>query len=146
MKFSKKFEEIKNREENIGKIVLIRCGLFFIAIGNDAVLLNKLYGLKVTCFKENVCKIGIPVSFVFKYLDLIEEDGYSYILYDYDKDTKELIEKYKFKGITNTEEKYCKECNECAHYKPNCIYGNINIDELLAQRKTREERQVKNEQ
>ena len=146
MKFSKKFEEIKNREENKGKIVLIRCGLFFIAMGNDAVLLNKLYGLKVSCFKENICKIGIPVSFVFKYLDLIEEDGYGYILYDYDKETKELIEKYKFTGILNTEENSSKQCKECAHYKPSCIYGNINIDELLAQRKASGEGQLKDEQ
>ena len=28
MKFSKQIEEIKNREENKGKIVLIRCGIF----------------------------------------------------------------------------------------------------------------------
>jgi len=146
MKFSKKFEEIKNREENIGKIVLIRCGLFFIAISDDAVLLNRLYGLKVTCFKECTCKVGIPVSFVLKYLDIIEEDGYSYILYDYDKDTKELIEKYRVDGKLNLEKEACKICKECAHYKPNCIYGNINIDELLAQRKTKEERILNNEQ
>ena len=146
MRFARKFEEIKNQEENKGKIVLVRCGVFFIAIGNDAVLLNKLYGLKVTCFKENVCKIGIPVSFILKYLDVLEEDGYSYILYDYEKDEKQFFTKYKFEGKINTEEKYCKECNECAHYKPNCIYGNINIDELLAQRKASKEGQAKNEQ
>ena len=146
MKFSKKFEEIKNREENKGKIVLIRCGIFFIAIGNDAVLLNRLYGLKVTCFKENTCKVGIPVSFVLKYLDILEEDGYSYILYDYDKNTKELIEKYKIEGKLNTETETCKTCKECAHYKPSCIYGNINIDELLAQRKIREEAELRDEQ
>ena len=135
MKFSKKFEEIKNREENKGKIVLIRCGIFFIAIGTDAVLLNKLYGLKVTCFKENICKVGIPVSFALKYLELIEKDNYSYILYDYEKNTKELIPQYKFKGEINTEEKTCKQCKECAHYKESCIYSNINIYELLEQRK-----------
>ena len=145
MKFSKKFEEIKNREENKGKIVLIRCGLFFIAMGNDAVLLNKLYGLKVTCFKENICKVGVPVSFVLKYLDILEEDGYSYILYDYDKDTKELIEKYRVDGKLNPEKETSKTCKECAHYKPNCINGNINIDELLKQREASKEGRVKNE-
>ena len=46
MKFSKKIEEIKNREENREKIVLARCGIFFIAIGTDAILLNKLYEKK----------------------------------------------------------------------------------------------------
>ena len=142
MKFSKRIEEIKNSEENIGKIVLVRCGIFVIAIGNDAILLNELYGLKVTCFKENVCKVGIPVSFVLKYLDLIEEKGYSYVLYDYGKDTKELIDQYRFEGQKNTEEKSCKDCKDCPNYKGSCKYSNINIYELLEQRK---ERQPKDE-
>lgn len=134
MKFSKKIEEIKNKEENKGKIVLVRCGIFFIATGNDAILLNKLYGLKVTCFKENVCKVGVPVSFLLKYLDLIERDEYSYILYDYEKDTKQLISQYQYEGKLNTEEKSCKQCEECPSYK-GCTYSNINIYELLEQRK-----------
>ena len=41
MKFSKKIEQIKSQAENKGKIVLIRCGIFFTAIGTDAILLNK---------------------------------------------------------------------------------------------------------
>ena len=87
MKFSKQIEEIKNEEENKGKIVLIRCGIFFIATGSDAVLLNKLYGLKVICFQEGVCKVGIPVSFALKYLEMLEKDQYGYILYDYEYGT-----------------------------------------------------------
>lgn len=140
MKFSKRIEELKNKEENKGKIILVRCGIFIIAIGNDAILLNNLYGLKVTCFKENVCKIGIPVSFALKYLDLIEEKGYSYVLYDYGKDSKELIPQYTFDGKKNTEEKTCKQCKECPNYKESCRYSNINIYELLEQRKERQEK------
>ena len=142
MKFSKRIEELKNKEENKGKIVLVRCGIFIIAIGNDAILLNELYGLKVTCFKENVCKVGIPVSFLLKYLDLIEQKGYSYILYDYGKNTKELIPQYKFDGQINTKEETCKKCKECSNYKDS-PYSNINIYELLDQRK---EKQKKDEQ
>ena len=138
MKFSKKIEEIKNREENKGKIVLVRCGIFFIATGNDAILLNKLYGLKVTCFKEKTCKVGVPVSFALKYIELIEKDGYGYSLFDYDKETKELELKYQYQGKENTEEKTCKECKECPNYKESCTYGNINIYELLEQRKGRQ--------
>ena len=135
MKFSKRIEEIKNKEENKGKIVLVRCGIFFIAIGNDALLLNKLYGLKVTCFQEKICKVGVPVSFVLKYLDIFESDGYSYVLYDYEKDTKQLIPQYRYEGKMNTEEKIYKKCEECENYKQNCTYSNINIYELLEQRK-----------
>lgn len=42
MKFAKEIKEIKTKEENKGKIVLVRCGAFVVAIGNDAILLNKL--------------------------------------------------------------------------------------------------------
>ena len=137
MKFSKKIEEIKNREENRGKIVLVRCGIFFTATGTDAILLNKLYGLKVTCFKEKICKVGVPVSFALKYLDLIEKDGYGYSLYDYDKETKELELKYQYQGKENIEKRTCKECKECPNYKESCTYSNISIYELLEQRKER---------
>lgn len=140
MKFSKRIEEIKNKEENKGKIILVRCGIFFIAIGNDAILLNKLYGLKVTCFKENVCKVGVPVSFSLKYLELIERDRYSYILYDYEKNTKQFIPQYQYEGKLNTEENYCKQCEECPNYK-GCSYSNMNIYELLEQRKAEKNEQ-----
>ena len=141
MKFSKRIEEIKNKEENKGKLVLVRCGIFFIAIGSDAILLNKLYGLKVTCFKENICKVGVPVSFALKYLELIERDKYGYVLYDYEKDTKQLISQYKYEGQINTEEKTCKQCKECPNYRESCTYSNINIYELLEQRKAQKDEQ-----
>ena len=139
MKFSKQIEEIKNEEENKGKIVLIRCGIFFIATGNDAILLNKLYGLKVICFKEGVCKVGIPVSFALKYLEMLEKDQYGYILYDYEKETKQLIPQYKYEGNANPEENMCKDCVECPHYNTSCIYSNTNIYELIELRKRKAE-------
>lgn len=135
MKFSERIEEIKNEKENEGKIILVRCGIFVIAIGNDAILLNELYGLKVTCFKENICKVGIPVSFVLKYLELIEEKGYGYVLYDYGKNTKELVKQYNFDGKKNTKKENCKNCKDCINYKGSCQYSNMNIYEILEQRK-----------
>jgi len=142
MKFAKKVKELKSKEENKGKLVLIRCGIFVIATGEDAILLNKLYGLKVTCFEDKVCKVGMPVSFLLKYLELIEDDGYGYVLYDYGKDAKELVEQYKFEGKENSEKEECKNCKECVHYK-GCTYSNINIYELLEKKR---ERQQKDEQ
>ena len=112
MRFAKKVKELKNEEENKGKIVLVRCGIFVIATGVDAILLNQLYGLKVTCFEESVCKVGMPVGFILKYLELIEKEGYGYVLYDYAKDSKELVEKYKFEGKENSEKEQCKNCKE----------------------------------
>ena len=142
MRFAKKVKELKNKEKNKGKLVLVRCGIFVIATGEAAILLDKLYGLKVTCFEEEVRKVGMPVSFILKYLELIEEEGYGYVLYDYGKDSKELVEQYKFEGKDNTEKEKCKSCKECDYYK-GCSYSNISINELLEKKK---ERQLKDEQ
>ena len=84
----------------------------------------------------------MPVSFILKYLELIEDEGYGYTLYDYEKDTKELVKQYEFEGKDNTETEKCKSCKECDYYK-GCSYSNISIYELLEKKK---ERQLKDEQ
>ena len=134
MRFVTKVKELKNKEENKGKLVLIRCGIFVIATGEDAILLNKLYGLKVVCLQKKECKVGMPVSFILKYLELIEKDGYGYVLYDYGKDKQELVEQYKFEGKENPEREKCKCCEECARHK-NYTYSNVNIYELLKEKR-----------
>lgn len=143
MKFAKIMEEIKNKEENKGKIVLARCGAFIIAIGNGAILLSKLYGLKLTCFQAQVCKVGIPVTHTLKYLELIEKSGYSYILYDYDKETKKLKPKYNYEGTINTEKNSNIDCVSCSYYIEHNTYNNIDIFELLKQRQDRNNKNEK---
>lgn len=73
------------------KIILISCGAFYIAVGSDAVVLNKELGLKTTCAKTKICKVGVPKSSIDKYKEKLNELGYSYIILDYDKDKRELI-------------------------------------------------------
>ena len=48
----------------------------------------------------------MPVGVILKYLELIEEEGYGYVLYDYGKDSKELVEKYKFERLYLQQYKY----------------------------------------
>ena len=67
---SKYYEIVKKlQEENKGKIVLVRNGIFYCAIGKDAVLLHKVLDLKCTCYKMNICKIGFPVNSLEKYVE-----------------------------------------------------------------------------
>ena len=124
MRFLKRIEKIKL--ENKDKIVLARCGAFVVAIGNDARVLSKVFGLKKTCQKKEVCKVGIPVTYTLKYLELIKDKGYGYVLYDYSKETKELEEKCKHKGINEIEEIELN-CKLCENYKEEII----DIFELL---------------
>ena len=56
------------RMMNPDKIVFIKSGAFYIAVAQDAVFLNKLLSLKTTCHKNNVCKVGVPLNSLKKYL------------------------------------------------------------------------------
>lgn len=83
MNFIKAVEEIQNREENKGKIVLVKCGIFFVGIGKDAIILNKIFNIKMTCVKRGICRVGIPTNSLIKYIVRLEELGVSYTVYDY---------------------------------------------------------------
>ena len=89
MKFIDLLEQTKNLEENKRKIVLAKCGTFFVAIGRDALILEQNVGLKLTCVRPKVCKIGIPANSIMKYIDILEMLDYSFAIYDYKKETKE---------------------------------------------------------
>ena len=104
MSFSKMFDLLREKEH--GKVVFVKCGHFYIAIEEDVVLLNDLLGLKCTCFRDNTCKVGVPVNSIEKYISKLQELRYGYVVYDYDKTNIELrkISEGKAKKI---KQKYC---------------------------------------
>lgn len=93
MSFSNMLEILQ--EKNKDRIVLIRLETFYIATGRDALLLHTKLDLKCTCFKNNVCKVGIPVMSINKYIEKLDKIKYAYIIYEYDKEKTELKEQYK---------------------------------------------------
>ena len=90
MSFSKMVEGLKERDKE--KLLIIGLGAFYIAIGEDAVLLHEKLGLKCTCFKNHICEVGIPRNSIGKYIKEIEKLKYGYILYDYNSKNKRLLE------------------------------------------------------
>ena len=90
MSFSKMVEGLKERDKE--KLLIIGLGAFYIAIGEDAVLLHEKLGLKCTCFKNHICKFGLPRNSIGKYIKEIEKLKYGYILYDYNSKNKRLLE------------------------------------------------------
>ena len=90
MSISKMVEGLKERDKE--KLLIIGLGAFYIAIGEDAVLLHEKLGLKCTCFKNHICKVGIPRNSIGKYIKEIEKLKYGYILYDYNSKNKRLLE------------------------------------------------------
>ena len=74
------------QKKNDGKIVICNMGNFYISIGKDAILLNRLINLKVSCFKPEICKVGFPINSLEKYTDLLVQKRYSYIVYYFDQE------------------------------------------------------------
>ena len=102
--------------KNEGKIVICNAGNFYIAIGKDAVLLSEMLGLKQTCFKPEICKVGFPISSLEKYMGLIKEKEYSYIVYYFNKEKGELEILLEYEG-KNKNEMYIERlnCYMCKH-------------------------------
>lgn len=111
MKLTEEIERLQN--ENEGSIVLIKSGIFFVAIGKDAVVLNELLGLKTTCLKDRVCKVGFPVRNVEKYIRLLTEKEVSFVIYLKDSQNNKIEELYRNDGKNVDEFRTCLNCREC---------------------------------
>ena len=127
MGFSKMMELLQ--QKNKGKIVFCNTGNFYIAIGKDAVLLNNLIDLKLSCLKQEICKVGFPINALEKYTELIAEKEYSYIVYFFNQEKEELEIIMQYEGKYNNEIKekvnrkskfYLEEVN--SSYRVNAIY------------------------
>lgn len=113
MGFSKMLALLQIKDK--GKIILVNAGNFYIARGKDALLLNEILGLKLSCLETEICKVGFPINSLEKYSKLIEKKDYSYIVYNYDNIFNKLniIKKYdgRNKNMLTDERKNCYTCN-----------------------------------
>ena len=110
MKFVEEVEKLQ--EENPGYLVLVKSGIFFVAIGKDAITLNETLGLKLTCMKKELCKVGFQVKNVEKYIKKLEDAGNSFMLY-VRNEKNELEEIYRFSGKEVSEIRGSLECLKC---------------------------------
>ena len=115
MSFSNMLEILK--EKNRESIVFIKVGAFYIATGKDAVYLNKEIGLKCVCFKEQICKIGIPEKSIERYLRKLEMINLGYVVYNFDHENEELVEQYKYIGGYHKETRNNRNCLICKGIK-----------------------------
>ena len=112
MAFSQMLEILKEKEK--GTIVFVKLGTFYIAVGEDAVLMHKKLELKCTCFKMNICKVGFPVVALEKYVEKLNQTKYAYVIYDFDSEKVELKEIIRNKGKHNKEEEKSINCLVCS--------------------------------
>lgn len=109
-----KMEELQ--KENSGTIILVKNGIFFVAIGKDALTLHNELGLKLTCMRSELCKVGFLVKNAEEYIKKLENIGYSFKLY-IKNGKNELEEIYSYTGKNTTEIKECIDCTKCENKK-----------------------------
>ncbi len=114
MKMVEEMEKLQ--QENDGSIILVKNGIFFVAIGKDALTLHDEIGLKLTCMKSELCKVGFLVKNVEQYIEKLEKIGYSFMLY-VKNEKNNLEEIYRYKGKNVEEEKKCLGCSKCENRK-----------------------------
>ena len=77
-KLYQKYAKLKENNEDL--IYLFLCGNFYIALDSDAIILNELFGMKLTKFSNLCDKCGFPKNSLEKYVNMFEEKNIKYRL------------------------------------------------------------------
>lgn len=84
-------------------IILFKCGNFYIALNDDAIVMNNLFKYKII-ESANFIKSGFPISSLSKVLSILDEKQINYVIVD-----KEII--FKNKTANNKYNDYLNKNN-----------------------------------
>lgn len=70
-KLLKQYEELKKKDPD--RIYIFRVGIFYNILNEDARLVSKEIGLKITDLSPEIIKCGFPVATLEKYTNLLSE-------------------------------------------------------------------------
>lgn len=70
-KLMRQYEELKKKDPS--KIYIFKVGIFYNILNEDARLVSKEIGLKLTDLSPEIVKCGFPLSTLGKYTDLLSE-------------------------------------------------------------------------
>ena len=92
---SKLFEIYKNLKQNDNEtLYLFKSGIFYIFLDNDAKIINKAFGLKLTNLNDKTVKCGFPSNSLKKYLKLLSMTKYKIKIIDSTNTTSYTISDY----------------------------------------------------
>ena len=136
MSFYEFAEKLKN--ENLKKVVFIKTGAFFNCIGKDAIIAEKLLGLKRTCFAKGICKCGMPVQYWREHIENIkkiaQEKNIGIVIYDEIKNGRYKYNDKEYDILLNVDGNYmeadeikCKDCSNNIYYREDKDTNTYNI-------------------
>ena len=79
-KLEAKYKELKAKDTE--KVYILRSGIFYTMLNEDAILVNEKLGLKITDLSSNIIKCGFPISQIEKYKSLLDEKNITYEVID----------------------------------------------------------------
>lgn len=95
------------KKNNKDTIYLIRVGIFYNILNEDADILSKAIGLKITSLGPNIYKCGFPYQQIQKYTKLLDEKNIKYQIIDntYEKEkitnNKDYFKNMELKNIVD---------------------------------------------
>lgn len=113
MKYIDLVEKLQNSSENQGSIVMIKNGIFFVGVGKDAIILNDLLGLKLTCMRDGLCKVGFQTRSIEKYISKLRDTYKSFVIYNYDRTKNQEEELIRVNAQSIYENRKCMICENC---------------------------------
>ena len=121
-KLYQKYEKLKDNNEDL--IYLFLCGNFYIALDSDAIILNELFGMKLTKFSNLCDKCGFPKNSLEKYINMFEEKNIKYRLIENDLNDKDKLDKiYNMLKDINIENLSNDDLNDIILIIKNLIMG-----------------------
>lgn len=133
-----KFLEIakKLNEKHKDKIVLIKSGIFIVAVGKSTIAFADLFSLKRICMTYGICKAGIPVKKVEEYVKELCEMSVPFVMYEYTSKTnthqKQYTKLLETEGINKVNiTKNCIDCENCESYTNFKNSIDLNNDDIM---------------
>ncbi|MCI9038668.1 MAG: hypothetical protein HFJ29_02120 [Clostridia bacterium] len=109
-KLMKQYEELKKKDPE--KIYIFKVGIFYNILNEDARLVSKEIGLKLTDLSPEIVKCGFPLSTLGKYTELLSEHNINFEVVpnltpsNQNTSYDQIIKKIKSIDLNNTT---CKE-------------------------------------
>ena len=79
-KLESQYKQLKAKNKDI--VYMIRSGIFYIFMNEDAVLINQAIGLKLIDLGPNIIKCGFPLNQLEKYKSLLAEKNINFEIID----------------------------------------------------------------
>lgn len=90
-------ELIESKNQNSLDVNIVRNGVFYLAFGVDAYILEEVLHIKKKRFAKNIYSAGFPINSLAKYIDILNRKNISFSIWDYTDKVNDYLLEYNSK-------------------------------------------------